>query len=121
MRTYSPVRLVTNNSRPYLLSSGPRKSPGTLSRPRSSMRAGEFPLNTDKSAIKIHFRPEKSTAIVEKPHAEVNRKTYGISKLRRACSLFRRPPGLIQLIVAYGPKCARMRDLGYGTSRCSGQ
>src|SRR4051794_8657206 len=74
MRTYSPVRLVTNNSRPYLLSRGARKSPGTLSRPRSSMRAGEFPLNTDKSAIKTHFHPEKSTAIVEKPRAEVNAK-----------------------------------------------
>src|SRR5438046_217455 len=91
MRTNSPDRLVTKTSRPNLLSIGPRKSPGTLSRPLSSMRAGAFPLNTPESALNDHLSPQDSTPIVDNAQAEVNRKTYPISKLREIFAIYSPP------------------------------
>src|SRR5919201_3168699 len=69
MRTYSPVRLVRKSSRPYWLSSLVRKEFGSFSRPLESMVAGAFPLNT---IVLLHFRPQKSTAIVGEAQRDVN-------------------------------------------------
>src|SRR5262245_59646189 len=86
MRTYSPVRLVRNSSRPYLPSNRARNMLGTLSRPLSSMRVGELPLNT----LLLHFCPQNSTEIVGDASPGVNRKILSLSRLRPDLSPFHR-------------------------------
>src|SRR5438309_440322 len=83
MRTSSPVRLVTNSSRPYFPSSAERKAFGTLSRPLSSTRACSWPLNgqtASKDTTSLHNSPQR---MVVEPQVEINRKSQHVSKLRK--------------------------------------